>query len=230
MDARELKIKAAAAALDHVTDGMRLGIGTGSTAEEFIRLLAKKTAGGLRITGVPTSERSDKLCRELGVPVTTLDELPELDLTVDGTDEIDPDFNLIKGGGGALLREKIVAAASAKMVVIADATKIVQKLGAFPLPIEVNAFGLKATKIAIENTASRLGQAGPVQLRMRGDEPFMTDGGHLILDASFGLIPDATALSLALHAIPGVVEHGLFLNMATTAIIAGADGIRILER
>ena len=230
MDARELKIKAAAAALDHVTDGMRLGIGTGSTAEEFIRLLAKKTAGGLRITGVPTSERSDKLCRELGVPVTTLDELPELDLTVDGTDEIDPDFNLIKGGGGALLREKIVAAASAKMVVIADATKIVQKLGAFPLPIEVNAFGLKATKIAIENAASRLGQAGPVQLRMRGDEPFMTDGGHLILDASFGLIPDATALSLALHAIPGVVEHGLFLNMATTAIIAGADGIRILER
>ena len=230
MDARELKIKAAAAALDHVTDGMRLGIGTGSTAEEFIRLLAKKTAGGLRITGVPTSDRSDKLCRELGVPVTTLDELPELDLTVDGTDEIDPDFNLIKGGGGALLREKIVAAASAKMVVIADATKIVQKLGAFPLPIEVNAFGLKATKIAIENTASRLGQAGPVQLRMRGDEPFMTDGGHLILDASFGLIPDATALSLALHAIPGVVEHGLFLNMATTAIIAGADGIRILER
>ena len=230
MDARELKIKAAAAALDHVTDGMRLGIGTGSTAEEFIRLLAKKTAGGLRITGVPTSDRSDKLCRELGVPVTTLDELPELDLTVDGTDEIDPDFNLIKGGGGALLREKIVAAASAKMVVIADATKIVQKLGAFPLPIEVNAFGLKATKIAIENAASRLGQAGPVQLRMRGDEPFMTDGGHLILDASFGLIPDATALSLALHAIPGVVEHGLFLNMATTAIIAGADGIRILER
>ena len=225
MDARELKIKAAAAALDHVTDGMRLGIGTGSTAEEFIRLLAKKTAGGLRITGVPTSERSDKL-----VAGTTLDELPGLDLTVDGTDEIDPDFNLIKGGGGALLREKIVAAASAKMVVIADATKIVQKLGAFPLPIEVNAFGLKATKIAIENAASRLGQAGPVQLRMRGDEPFMTDGGHLILDASFGLIPDATALSLALHAIPGVVEHGLFLNMATTAIIAGADGIRILER
>ena len=179
---------------------------------------------------MPTSDRSDKLCRELGVPVTTLDELPELDLTVDGTDEIDPDFNLIKGGGGALLREKIVAAASAKMVVIADATKIVQKLGAFPLPIEVNAFGLKATKIAIENAASRLGQAGPVQLRMRGDEPFMTDGGHLILDASFGLIPDATALSLALHAIPGAVEHGLFLNMATTAIIAGADGIRILER
>lgn len=230
MDARELKIKAAAAALEHVTDGMRLGIGTGSTAEEFIRLLAKKTASGLRITGVPTSERSDKLCRELGVPVTTLDALPELDLTVDGTDEIDPDFNLIKGGGGALLREKIVAAASAKMVVIADESKIVAKLGKFPLPIEVNFFGLKATEIAIGKAVSRLGMQGQIQLRMRNDAPFMTDGSHLILDASFGLIPDATALSHALHAIPGVVEHGLFLNMATTAIVAGADGIRTLER
>jgi ribose 5-phosphate isomerase A len=230
MDARELKIMAAAAALEHVTDGMRLGIGTGSTAEEFIRLLSKKTAAGLRITGVPTSERSDKLCRDLGVPVATLDELPELDLTVDGTDEIDPDFNLIKGGGGALLREKIVAAASAKMVVIADASKVVAKLGKFPLPVEVNPFGLKSTTIAVEKIARKLGLSGPIQLRMRGDAPFVTDGGHLILDASFGLIPDATALSAALHGIPGVVEHGLFLNLATIAIVAGADGIRTLER
>jgi ribose 5-phosphate isomerase A len=230
MDARELKIKAAAAALEHVTDGMRLGIGTGSTAEEFIRLLAKKTAAGLQVTGVPTSERSDQLCRELGVPVSTLDALPELDLTVDGTDEIDPEFSLIKGGGGALLREKIVAAASKKMVVIADESKVVAKLGRFALPIEVNPFGLKATTIAVEKAASGLGLSGPVRLRLQGGQPFVTDGGHLILDASFGLIPDATALSHALHAIPGVVEHGLFLNLATTAIIAGADGIRILER
>lgn len=230
MDARELKIKAAAAALEHVTNGMRLGIGTGSTAEEFIRLLAIKTAAGLQVTGVPTSERSANLCRELGVPLATLDDLPELDLTVDGTDEIDPGFNLIKGGGGALLREKIVAAASAKMVVIADASKVVAKLGRFPLPIEVNPFGLKATTIAVEKAASKLGLSGPIQLRMRGDAPFVTDGGHLILDASFGLIPDATALSAALHAIPGVVEHGLFLNLATIAIVAGADGIRKLER
>lgn len=229
MDARELKIKAAAAALDRVGDGMRLGIGTGSTAEEFIRLLAKKVADGLHVTGVPTSERSASLCSELGVPLATLDDLPELDLTVDGTDEIDPDFNLIKGGGGALLREKIVAAASARMVVIADETKIVSKLGKFALPIEVNPFGLKSTSIAVEKAAARLGLNGPIQLRVRNGVPFMTDGGHLILDASFGLIPDATALSLALHAIPGVVEHGLFLNMATTAIIAGADGIRILD-
>jgi ribose 5-phosphate isomerase A len=229
MDARELKIKAAAAALEHVSDGMRLGIGTGSTAEEFIRLLAKKVAAGLRVTGVPTSERSAKLCRELGITLATLDDLPELDLTVDGTDEIDPDFSLIKGGGGALLREKIVAGASAKMVVIADETKAVARLGKFPLPIEINAFGLKATAISVGKAASALGLAGPVQLRTRDGVPFVTDGGHLILDASFGLIPDATALSHALHAIPGVVEHGLFLNMATTAIIAGADGIRILD-
>jgi ribose 5-phosphate isomerase A len=230
MDARQLKIRAAEAALEHVLPGMRLGIGTGSTAEEFIRLLAKKVAGGLSIIGVPTSERSALLCRELGVPMSTLDEAPELDLTIDGTDEIDPQFSLIKGGGGALLREKIVAAASAKMVIIADESKLVTHLGQFPLPIEVNVFGLQATKVAVEKAANRLALAGRVRLRQKDSRNFVTDGGHLILDASFGLIRDASALSLALHAIPGVVEHGLFLNMATTAIIAGADGIRILER
>jgi ribose 5-phosphate isomerase A len=230
MDARQLKIKAAEAALEHVTHGMRLGIGTGSTAEEFIRLLAKKVAAGLAVTGVPTSERSAALCRELGIPLATLDELPELDLAIDGTDEIDPDFSLIKGGGGALLREKIVAAASARMLVIADESKLVDHLGKFPLPIEVNLFGLKATKIAIENAAKSLGLGGQVILRQKDGQNFVTDGGHLILDASFGLIRDASALSYALHAIPGVVEHGLFLNMATTAVIAGAGGIRTLER
>lgn len=230
MDARELKIRAAAAALEYVQEGMRLGIGTGSTAEEFIRLLAKKVAAGLQVTGVPTSERSAALCRELGVPLATLEDLPELDLAIDGTDEIDPDFTLIKGGGGALLREKIVAAASAKMVVIADESKIVETLGRFPLPIEVNPFGLKATQVAVEKAAKTLGLTGPIVLRQREGKTFVTDGGHFILDASFGRIPDAIALSHALHAIPGVVEHGLFLNMATTAVIAGADGIRILER
>ena len=230
MDARQLKIMAAAAALEHVATGMRLGIGTGSTADEFIRLLAKKVAAGMDIIGVPTSERSATLCRELGVPLATLEELPELDLTIDGTDEIAPDFSLIKGGGGALLREKIVAAASARMLVIADDTKIVDHLGAFPLPIEVNRFGLNATRIAVEKVAGAYGLQGSVTLRERLGQSFVTDGGHLILDASFGLIHDASALSHALHAIPGVVEHGLFLNMATTAIIAGAGGIRTLER
>lgn len=228
MDARTLKIKAAAEALTYVSDGMRLGIGTGSTAEEFVRLLAERVASGLRVVGVPTSERTATLCRELGVQLTTLEETPVLDLTVDGADEVDPLLSLIKGGGGALLREKIVAAASAQMIVIADESKLVETLGAFPLPIEVNRFGLAATKLAIEKAAIRLELSGPVTLRMTGAEPFVTDGGHLILDASFGRIPDTRALSDALHAIPGVVEHGLFLELARVAILAGADGIRTL--
>lgn len=228
MDARAMKIEAARAALDHVRNGMRLGIGTGSTAEEFVRLLAVKVAGGMEIIGVPTSERTAKLCAELGVPLSTLDETPELDLTIDGADEIDAGLSLIKGGGGALLREKIVASASAKMIVIADESKIVETLGRFPLPIEVNRFGLRATEIAVRKAASSLGLSGPLTLRMTGDEPFVTDGGHLILDASFGRIPDARALSDALHAIPGVVEHGLFLGLADLAVIAGSTGIRTL--
>jgi ribose 5-phosphate isomerase A len=228
MDARTLKIKAAAEALTYVRDGMRLGIGTGSTAEEFVRLLAAKVASGLSIIGVPTSERTAALCRELGVKLTTLEQTPALDLTIDGADEVGPELALIKGGGGALLREKIVAAASSEMIVIADESKLVETLGAFPLPIEVNCFGLEATKLAIELAASRLHLSGPVTLRMTGDAPFVTDGGHLILDASFGRIPDTRALSSALHAIPGVVEHGLFLDLARVAILAGADGIRTL--
>jgi ribose 5-phosphate isomerase A len=223
---REHKIAAARAALEHVSDGMRLGIGTGSTAEELIRLLAQRVADGLSIIGVATSERSDALCRELGVPVTSLDEQPELDLAIDGADEIGPGLALVKGGGGALLREKIVAAASARMIVIADETKLVPELGAFPLPIEVNEFGLAATRNAIGAAAAKLGLTGELKLRMRGETPFVTDGGHLIIDASFGRIRDAEALSLALLQIPGVVEHGLFLGMADLAIIAGSGSVR----
>jgi ribose 5-phosphate isomerase A len=228
MDAKSLKIKAAAEALTYVRDGMRLGVGTGSTAEEFVRLLAVEVASGMKIIGVPTSERTASLCRELGVQLTTLEETPQLDLTIDGADEIDPDLSLIKGGGGALLREKIVAAASSQLIVIADESKLVGALGAFALPIEVNRFGLAATRLAIERAAGDLELAGPVTLRMTSGEPFVTDGGHLILDASFGRIPDTRALSNALHAIPGVVEHGLFLGLARVAILAGADGIRTL--
>jgi ribose 5-phosphate isomerase A len=229
MNARELKIRAAQAALDHVEDGMRLGIGTGSTADEFVRLLAVKVAGGMNITGVPTSERTASLCAELGVALSTLDETPQLDLTIDGADEIDPALNLVKGGGGALLREKIVAAASARMIVIADESKLVKTLGHFPLPIEVNRFGLRATEIAIARAVENLGLAGPIILRMTEGQPFVTDGGHLILDASFGRIPDTRALSNALHAVPGVVEHGMFLGMAEQAIIAGEGGIRVVR-
>jgi ribose 5-phosphate isomerase A len=229
MNARELKIRAAQAALDHVEHGMRLGIGTGSTADEFVRLLAVKVAGGMKITGVPTSERTASLCAELGVALSTLDETPQLDLTIDGADEIDPALNLVKGGGGALLREKIVAAASARMIVIADESKLVKTLGHFPLPIEVNRFGLRATEIAIARAVENLGLAGPIILRMTEGQPFVTDGGHLILDASFGRIPDTRALSNALHAVPGVVEHGMFLGMAEQAIIAGEGGIRVVR-
>ncbi|MBD9372231.1 ribose-5-phosphate isomerase RpiA [Rhizobium sp. ARZ01] len=228
MDAREMKIKAAAAALSYVEDGMRLGIGTGSTAEEFVRLLAERVAGGLSVVGVPTSERTARLCVELGVPLMSLDELPELDLTIDGADEVDGRLRLIKGGGGALLREKIVAAASSRMIVIADETKVVETLGAFKLPIEVNPFGMVATQIAIERTASRLDLSGEINVRRSGDGTFKTDGGHYILDASFGRIPDAEALAIALNSIPGVVEHGLFINMASIAIIAGPAGARTL--
>jgi ribose 5-phosphate isomerase A len=229
MDAREMKVKAAAAALAHVEDGMRLGIGTGSTAEEFVRLLAEKVHGGLKVQGVPTSERTARLCLELGVELKSLDELPELDLTIDGADEVDGNLTLIKGGGGALLREKIVAAASARMIVIADESKVVETLGAFPLPIEVNPFGLASTRIAVEKAASRLGLTGAIALRRSGEDVFTTDGGHYILDASFGRIPDAEALSAELHFIPGVVEHGLFIHMASLAIIAGPAGARELK-
>ncbi|MHC5308130.1 ribose-5-phosphate isomerase RpiA [Bartonella sp. LJL80] len=231
MNALELKKAAAAKALEFVQDGMRLGIGTGSTANEFIRLLAVRVSEGLKVTGVATSERSEQLCRELGVPVASLEELPELDLDIDGADEIGPQMALIKGGGGALLREKIVAAASSSMLVIADETKLVKTLGAFPLPIEVNRFGIGATKAAIEKMAERLGLSGAVVLRQKDEKPFVTDGGHYILDASFGRISKPEQLSEALFAIPGVVEHGLFLNLASRSVIAMSNGeIKVLEQ
>lgn len=225
-----MKIEAARKALSHVESGMRLGIGTGTTAEEFIRLLAAAVADGLDIVGVPTSDRTATLCTELGVPLTNLDETPELDLTIDGADEIGPDLVLVKGGGGALMREKIVASASGRMLVIADDSKLVDVIGRYPLPIEVDRFGLGATRRAIEIAARNLGLHGEVTLRTMNGDPVLTDGCHYLLDASFGRIPDARALSKSLHEIPGVVEHGIFLDLASFAVIAGADGIRTLDR
>jgi ribose 5-phosphate isomerase A len=229
MSAADLKTAAAAVALSHVQDGMKLGIGTGSTAEAFIRLLAERVSEGLSVIGVPTSERSARLCLELGVRLATLDEEPVLDLAIDGADEIDTTLNLTKGGGGALLREKIVAHAAKKLVVIADDSKLVEMLGAFPLPIEVNPFGLGATRAAIESAYADLGYSGEIRQRIRDADPFETDGGHFILDASFGHISNPKALSDALHAIPGVVEHGMFIGMTSLAIVAGDGGIRTLE-
>ncbi len=223
-DSERLKREAARRALDLVESGMRLGLGTGTTARHFVDLLGEKVAGGLKVRCVATSEATQSQATGLGIAMTTLDAMPELDLTVDGADEIDPDLRLIKGGGGALLREKIVAAASARMAVIADASKLVSRLGAFPLPVEVVPFGLTATQRHIEAALSRLGLAGPIRLR-GGTTPFVTDGGHLILDCLLGAIPDAEGLAAALSQIPGVVEHGLFIGYARVAFVAGAEAV-----
>lgn len=226
----EMKRRAAAAALAFVEDGMKLGLGTGSTADEFVRLLAEKVKAGFDVIGVPTSERTAALAGSLGIRLATLDELPQLDLTVDGADEIGPGLALVKGGGGALLREKIVAAASTRMVVIADASKVVDPIGAFPLPIEVNPFGFGSTRAKIVAAAAALDLAGPVELRRTAaGAPYLTDGGHWIVDASFRRIPQPEKLSRALFEIPGVVEHGLFLGLASAAVVARADGIDILH-
>ena len=225
-----LKRAAAEAALAEVTDGMRIGLGTGSTAREFVDLLGARVKAGLAVIAVPTSEVTAAQAKGLGITLTTLDETPELDLTIDGADEIGPRLSLIKGGGGALLREKIVAAASGRMVVIADASKLVPELGQFPLPIEVNRFGLEATRHELEGLLKRFGARGGLVQRMTaGGQPFITDGGHLILDAFFGRISQPEALSAALCEVPGVVEHGLFLNLCRRAYIAGPDGVKTID-
>jgi ribose 5-phosphate isomerase A len=231
MTSDAMKRQAAARALDFVRPGMRLGLGTGSTARHFVELLGDRVRAGLDVVGVPTSEATESDARRVGVPLTTLEDTPRLDLTVDGADEIGPDLALIKGGGGALLREKIVASASADMIVIADDTKLVPALGAFPLPIEVVPFGLAATELAIGRALEWL--TLPVRLKVRigaGGHPFVTDSGHRIIDAALGRIADPDAVADALAAIPGVVEHGLFLGLAGTAIVAGPSGIRVIER
>jgi ribose 5-phosphate isomerase A len=230
-DAEKLKHAAAARAVEFVRPGMRLGLGTGSTARHFVTLLAERVRAGLDVVGVPTSEATRADAERQGIRLTTLDETPALDLTVDGADEIAPDLSLIKGGGGALLREKIVAAASARMIVIADASKYVPVLGAFPLPIEVVRFGLAATRRAVEAAAAACGSPGAASQRMtREGHGFVTDEGHLILDAALARIPEPDALARRLAAIPGVVEHGLFIGLAHIAIIAGSDGLKIVER
>ncbi len=226
-----LKRQAAARALQSVRDGMKLGLGTGSTAKHFVDLLGERVRAGLEVVGVPTSEATRFQATECGIRLTTLDDVDRLDLTVDGADEIDPALNAIKGGGGALLREKIVAAASDRMIVIADDTKWVDALGRFPLPVEVIPFGLAATRRAIAGAFAQSGVSGQMVLRKgRDGHVFVTDGGHWIIDAHLGRIADAPRLAGLLNPIPGVVEHGLFIGLASTAILAGAQGIRVVER
>jgi ribose 5-phosphate isomerase A len=231
MDVEAQKRAAAAGALEFVRPGMRLGLGSGSTAKHFVELLAERVRAGLDVIAVPTSEATRADAERLGVPLTSLDEMPELDLTIDGADEIAADLSLIKGGGGALLREKIVASASARMVVIADESKWVSTLGRFPLPIEVVPFGLAATRQNIEAATVSAGCSGPALLRRgRDGHAFVTDGGHWILDAALERIADPGSLAGRLDRIAGVVEHGLFIGLAHAAVVAGASGVRVIER
>jgi ribose 5-phosphate isomerase A len=231
MNVEAQKRAVAARAVDFVRSGMRLGLGTGSTAQHFVGLLAERVRTGLDVIAVPTSEATRAQAERLGIALTTLDATPELDLTVDGADEIAPDLTLIKGGGGALLREKIVASASAQMIVIADASKWVPVLGRFPLPVEIVPFGAAATRRAVEAAAAEIGCPGPALLRKGKDgHAFVTDGGHWLLDAQLQRIADPRALAVRLSAVPGVMEHGLFIGIARTAILAGPDGVRLIEQ
>ena len=227
MDMENAKRKVGKAAAGFVENGMKVGLGTGSTANFFIDALAERK---LDILCVATSTASAERARELGIKLATLDEVPKLDLTIDGADEIGPGLALLKGGGGALLYEKIVASSSARMLVIADSSKMVAALGAFPLPIEIIPFGAGATKLAISEAMNALGYEAQLLLRMKNTgSPFMTDGGHFIFDLHLNMISDPYAVAEALYRIPGVVEHGLFIDIAKQALIIENGEIRELS-
>ncbi len=227
---QDFKAAAAERAVQFVEPGMRLGLGTGSTAQKFLELLALKVGEGMEVVGVPTSTATAREAERLGIPLTDLEAVHYLDLTIDGADEIDEELRLIKGGGGALLREKIVAAASEKVVIIADHSKQVAQLGAFPLPIEVEPFGMSSTRAMILAVAQDAMCTGDVTVRLSADgTPLRTDGGHVILDCAFGKIPEPELLVELLSMIPGVIDTGLFLGLADFAVIAGPDGVKVLE-
>src|SRR4051812_12234049 len=209
-DQTALKRAVAAKALDYVQDGMKLGLGSGSTAEIFVEMLATRLRGGEKLLCVPTSEKTATLARKLGFTLASLDDLAPLDITIDGTDEADRNLDLIKGGGGMLLREKIVAAASRKMIVIADESKLVPRLGKFALPVEVIEFGHKSTAARLTEALAELGYANvPVRMREKDGAPLKTDSGNLIYDCALGAIQNAPKLAAAIVGVPGVVEHGL---------------------
>lgn len=220
------KFVAAKRAAEMVEDGMRVGLGTGSTAAWLVRCLGEMVQkDGLKITAVPTSSRTAALSRDVGINVVSLDEAKWLDMTIDGADEFDADLNLIKGGGGAHLQEKIVATASDQMVVIADASKSVETLGAFPLPVEVLRFGWQSSQALIEETLVSMDVMGrSTTLRMNGEAPFVTDEGNYILDLHLNRIGNARQLALVLNQIPGVIENGLFIDICDTVVIGYGDG------
>lgn len=229
-DPATLKRAAAAKALEYVEDGMKLGLGTGTTAEAFLDVLAPRVRGGLTITGVATSNRTAEKARALGITIAELDAVGDLDLVIDGADETDHDLNLIKGGGGAHLIEKIVACAAKRMVVIADGSKLVKTLGKFPLPVEVVQFGHITTARRIAKAAASLHHSITPVLRQKDGATFITDSGNYIYDCAFGSIADPARLAVALSVIPGVVEHGLFVGIATTLILARASGVEVIEK
>jgi len=219
------KEAAARASLRFIKDGQVVGLGTGSTAAYFIKLLAERVKSGLRIRGIPTSDRSRELAESLGIPLTTLDECQEIAVTVDGADEVDPQLRLIKGGGGAMLREKVVASATKQLVIVADASKQVPALGKFPLPVEVIPFA----QVLVAKRITAMG--ADVKLRTEADgKPFVTDESNHILDCRFGTIRDAEGLARRLSEMPGVVEHGLFIGMASVALFARGSEIVELRR
>ncbi len=225
------KFVAAKRAADYVQSGMRVGLGTGSTAAWLVRCLGEKVREeGLRFRGVPTSTRTAELAREVGIEVISLDEAGWLDLTIDGADEFDSELNLIKGGGGALLQEKIVATASDEMIVIADAAKHVETLGAFPLPVEVIPFGWTASQALLEEALVTMDVLGrKTTLRMNGERPYITDEGNYILDLHLSRIGNARQLAMLVNQIPGVVENGLFIDICDRVIIGYGDG-RVVTR
>jgi len=225
------KFVAAKRAVDFIEDRMKVGLGTGSTAAWMVRCLAERVREeGLRVTGVPTSSRTAQLARQLGIPITSLDEAKWLDLTIDGADEFDPGLNLIKGGGAALLQEKIVATASDQMIVIADAAKEVAQLGAFPLPIEVIPFGWQTTKALVEEMLVSLDVMNrDVTLRMNGEAPLVTDEANYILDLHLKRIGNPRQLAMVLNQIPGVVENGLFIDICDIVVVGHGDG-RVVVR
>jgi ribose 5-phosphate isomerase A len=231
-DIDHLKHEAAARAVEYVQNGMKVGLGSGSTSEAFINLLGARVRGGLDIVGVPTSERTAQLARSLGIALGNLNDLAPLDLDIDGADEADHNLDLIKGGGGALLREKIVAASSKKMIVMIHGPKLVEKMGAFPLPIEVLEFGHAETARRITAVVKALGYGDvPLVLRKKGEAVYKTDSNNVIYDAAFGPVISGTAkLANALSCVPGVVEHGLYIGIATTLIVARPQGIEVVER
>jgi ribose 5-phosphate isomerase A len=230
MTADAQKKAAALAALELVQPGMKLGLGTGSTAAHFIVGLGEKVKAGLDVKCVPTSKATRALAEQHGIPLMNLEDEAFVDLTVDGADEFDADFNLIKGGGGALLREKIVATSSRRMVVIADESKRVKKIGRFPLPVEVIPFGVKATGMKIDRAFKLMNVNAKLMLRASGDKPFVTDGGHFIIDCMLDSLPNPKQAESILCGLPGVVETGLFIGICSQVYMGTSRGVETLTR